>query len=87
MYKIKFSKTVLKFFKKHKWQPVTADFSKAVEILKQNPFDNNLDIKPLLPSKNSYRLRLWKYRIIFDVIEEELLILVVNANSRWDIYK
>jgi len=87
MYKIEFSKTVLKFFKKHKWQQVTSDFLNAIEIIKRNPFDVRLDIKPMHPKKDSYRLRLWKYRVIYEVKEEELLILVVNANSRWNIYK
>ena len=34
-----------------------------------------------------YRLRLWKYRILFEKSEDKLIILVIDVGSRWDIYK
>ncbi len=34
-----------------------------------------------------YRLRIWKYRIIFDKDDDKLIILVIDIWSRGDIYK
>lgn len=47
-----------------------------------------LDIKELEPKKfNKYRLRIWKYRIIFEKNKNKLYILILKISSRWDIYK
>ena len=47
----------------------------------------NLDIKKLKWESNLYRLRVWKYRIIFEKHEDKLVILVINIWARGDIYK
>ncbi|EKD65954.1 MAG: hypothetical protein ACD_49C00074G0031 [uncultured bacterium (gcode 4)] len=47
-----------------------------------------LDIKELSPKWNNlYRLRVWKYRIIYEKQDLNLIILVLDIWSRWDIYK
>lgn len=45
------------------------------------------DIKPLAGYKNVYRLRLGSYRVIYELYNDMLLIIVVNAGNRGDIYK
>ena len=46
------------------------------------------DIKMLRGySKKSFRLRVGSYRIIYQVKEEILTIVVININTRGDIYK
>ena len=37
--------------------------------------------------KNSYRLRISKFRVIFKIENNELLIEVIKAGSRGDVYK
>lgn len=87
MYKIIISKKVAKFLDKNK------DLNdKFLSILKEfwvNPFGDNsiLDIKILKWEKNKFRLRLWKYRFLYEIIKDEIIIFFYNVWSRWDIYK
>ena len=46
-----------------------------------------LDIKKLKWFENRYRLRIWKYRVLFEKYEDKLIILVIDIGSRWDVYK
>jgi mRNA interferase RelE/StbE len=59
----------------------------AFDKIATNPFDNSLDIKKLKNKKNHYRLRIGKYRILFEIIKNEILIYFYNADSRGDVYK
>ena len=86
MYRLKLSKKVIKFLNKrnkNELKIITAKF----EELKKNPYPkDNLNSKKLVNS-DKYRLRVGKYRFIYIIIENELLILMENADSRGDIYK
>lgn len=87
MYKIVLEKTVIKFLEKHKWQEIISRFEKSLHILALDPFENNLDIKVLKWLPNSYRLRIWDYRFLYEINEEVLVISFFQELSRWDIYK
>ena len=86
-YKLEIKKPVRKFFEKH---PELKD--KIIAILKlisESP-DSNMrlfDIKSLSWQENLYRLRVNKYRIIFEKKDKELIIKALEADSRGDIYK
>jgi len=86
MYQLNFSSKAKKFIAKRtpKEQIRLID---TFEILKQNPYNNNLDIKPMKGLNNSYRLRFGKYRFIYEIVDEELLIFVTDGDSRGGIYK
>lgn len=87
MYKIEFSKIMIKFFKKHKWQAIIIKLENSLNLLMKNPFNNNLDIKKMKWFDNHYRLRIWDYRLIYEVCDNKLTIYCINIGSRWDIYK
>lgn len=84
MYKIQTSKEVDKFLDKHR--DIAKRFVIILEIMKKSPYNNNLDIKQLKWNKNHYRLRISKYRFLFEIIEDKILIYFYDADSRWDIY-
>jgi len=87
MYRVLFKKKVYNFFKKHKWEKIIYDLEKAVNVLKINPYRNNLDTKKLKWWIVNYRLRIWKYRFIYEIIDDKLIITFTDWDSRWDIYK
>lgn len=84
-YAIKYAKQVEKFLDKHKdLQPKVLS---ALEQIAQNPFDNALDIKKLQGESHKYRLRIGKYRLLYEIIDEQILIYAYKAQSRGDVYK
>lgn len=86
MYKIVFKKSAAKEF--------LAIPSKYQEEIEENLTilsvwrTDLLDIKILQPKEEKrYRLRVWKYRVIYKIEKEELIISVIKIWARWDIYK
>jgi mRNA interferase RelE/StbE len=63
------------------------NFKEKLNILKENPFNNSLDIKNLKWLESNYRLRIWKYRFLYLIENNELIIYFYKAWSRWGVYK
>jgi mRNA interferase RelE/StbE len=86
MYKLIARKNVKKFIEKRIYKE-QENIKNKLKILKENPYPSNkkLDIKKL---KNTpfYRLRVNQYRFIYEVIENEVVILLLEADNRGDIY-
>jgi len=73
-------------------QKQNKDFAKrtldAFDEIALNPTESNQDIKPLSGSpKNHYRLRIGKFRFLYEVMDDKLLIYCYDADSRGGIYK
>lgn len=86
MYKIWLSKKVLKFLEKHKWEKIINSFNNSLKILQINPYKNNLDFKKLKWVWENFRLRIWKYRFIYEINNDTLIIYFIDWDTRWDIY-
>ena len=86
-YEIIFEKQVKKFIEKQD-KNLKQRFKQAFLKLVENPYPSNktLDIKKLKGSEE-YRLRIGKYRFIYQVKENVLVIVMEKADSRGDIYK
>ncbi|EGX7216047.1 type II toxin-antitoxin system RelE/ParE family toxin [Campylobacter upsaliensis] len=84
-YNIEYHKDFIKFLKKH--QDIQAKVFASFETIAQNPYEAKLDIKKLQGKANHYRLRISKYRFLYEVLENEILIYAYKADSRGDIYK
>ncbi len=93
-YQIKYKKDAIKFIKKNPLMAV--NFQKTFEEISQRITNNNVlriehraDIKKLVDPEydDMFRLRIGKYRAIFRVIDGELIILVLDIDSRGGIYK
>lgn len=64
-----------------------ARIKNSVEKLSDGPYDRpELDIKPLKAS-NSWRMRVGKFRVIFEVNGKQVLISVVKIAPRGEAYK
>jgi mRNA interferase RelE/StbE len=83
-YEFEFSKTVKKFIAKH--EEISQRFFDAVKKIAVNDIAF-LDIRKLQGTKNEYRLRIGKYRFLYEVFEEKIFIYFYDADSRGDIYK
>ena len=86
MYDIEFSKKAAKFLSTLPEKEFNHIISK-IQLLKTNPYRNDLDIKKLSAKKDAFRLRVGKIRILYTIISEKILILVFDAGFRGDIYK
>lgn len=87
MYTIKIHKKAVKFLKSR--TPLEKKIIREkLEYLKENPFVHpQLDIKKMKGEDNLLRLRIGRIRILYQVVEGELLILVISAGARGDVYK
>ena len=85
MYKVKTSKQFDKFLAKH--QDIQAKVFESFETIAQNPYIKKLQGKKFQCGTNHYRLRIGKYRFLYEVLENEILIYAYKADSRGDIYK
>ena len=87
-YELRISKPALKFLEKHPMEK-----KKFLEIFKEMSTDydnaiNKYDIKQMQGvSAETYRLRLGKYRAIYRLYNDVLVIFVLDIGSRGDIYK
>ena len=63
------------------------NIKEKLEQLKQNPLDETLDIKSLQGYENLYRLRIGQVRLIYQIENDKLIIFIIKAGSRGDIYK
>ncbi len=80
-YKIVIEKPALKFLQK---QP-PAQRERLLRAIQALPGEG--DIKPMAGYKDLYRLRVGTYRVIYTVENDVLIVRVLNAGNRGDVYK
>ena len=85
-YSLILRKKVLKFIQKRNPKE-RENIDNKLRLLKENPLTTNkqLDIKKLIDSE-FYRLRVNNYRFIYEIIDDELVILMLDGDNRGDIY-
>ncbi|MEZ4525967.1 MAG: type II toxin-antitoxin system RelE/ParE family toxin [Desulfobacterales bacterium] len=86
MYKIVLEKQVSKFINT-RTPKERIRIAEALSELGNSPFENSLDIKRLKGSSDKYRLRLGKYRFLYTIIQEQILIYFYKADTRGDVYR
>ncbi len=87
MYLLKIHKQVSKFLIALPTQQRTR-IKEKLDLLQTNPYQNPLlDIKMMQGMDGIYRLRVGKYRILYEINDDELLVYLMDAGSRGDVYK
>lgn len=82
MYDIQFTKIAENFFKKLD-KPIQEQIGKKINLLSENPKLG----KPLVGNlKGQWSLRVDKYRIIYTIIDKELIVLVLKIGHRKKVY-
>ncbi len=83
-YKLKFDRDLKKILSKiPKHDGIL--LKKRMTLLEEDPQPNGV-IK-LKSQEDSYRVRCGKYRIIYEIKDKELIVLIVDVDSRKDVYK
>ncbi len=84
-YQVEVSKEVQKILKKH--PDLIARFLRVAHVLENDPFSLNIDIKRLQGEENKYRFRIGKYRFLYEVEGNILLVYIYDTDSQGGIYK
>lgn len=85
MNKVVFHKDAQKFLEKISYE----DFRQVVrklEILQKDPFNKQLKIKKLVDSKLSFRLRIGKIRVIYELHLKKKVIFIRDIDFRGNVY-
>lgn len=83
-YKIEISSTAEKSLKKIPKKDL-AKIIESIQILSINPFPEGC--RKLAGEERAYRIRQGDYRIIYEVEDKKLIILVLKIGHRRDIYR
>jgi mRNA interferase RelE/StbE len=68
-------------------QPAALTILRALATLGDDPRRQDANIKKLVGYDDRYRLRVGDYRVIYDVIDNQLVILIVGVGHRREIYR
>ena len=85
MYRLKYRKSTRNYIARLPRKIKTTIVEKLHELC-ENPDRTNLDIKRLA-SSSYFRMRIGKYRVIYTLHSDELIIEVIKVGSRGDIYR
>ena len=68
-------------------QPAALTILQALTPLGDDPRRPDTNVKKLTGYEDRYRLRVGNYRVIYDVTDKQLVILVVGVGHRREIYR
>jgi mRNA interferase RelE/StbE len=85
MWTVELSKDAVKSFNKLD-RKLQSRIKNIFGLLEISPFPAKLDIKKLQGIDNYYRIRVGKIRIIYQVVEKEILIIVFKIGKRENVY-
>ncbi len=83
MYEIKFSPVATKDYKKIQKFDIER-INKAIDKLAENPRPAG---SKKLSGRNAHRIRNGNFRVIYEIYENELIIIVITIRDRKDVYK
>jgi len=67
-------------------QNVVTRIRKKLERIAENPYEKYANVTKL-KNRPGYRLRVGDWRVIYDIREDKMMILVLNIGSRGEIYR
>jgi mRNA interferase RelE/StbE len=68
-------------------QPAALTILRAITPLGDDPRRRDCDVKKLAGYEDRYRLRVGDYRVIYEVMDGQLIILVVGVGHRREIHR
>jgi mRNA interferase RelE/StbE len=85
MYRLIFDKEVEKYLKKQD-KVLRRRIRDALLELAESPFRAS-EVKRLKGRQGQFRKRVGDYRIIYEIVDKQLIILVLKISSRGNVYK
>lgn len=85
MYRIVYTRRSLKTLRRIP-KPLANRIRSRLSGIAKNPYAVNSDIKRL-QGRLGFRLRVGEWRVIYEIQDDELLILVLKIGARGDVYK
>ena len=85
-YRVEFVKSARKEFDRLPAR-VQAKIVETLRLLAANPFSELLRIKKLKGADALYRFRIGDYRVVYEIKQEVLLILVIKIGHRSEVYR
>lgn len=58
-----------------------------ITLLKDSPLPYGYDLKKMKGIENIFRCRIGIYRVVYEIVKDEVIINVLDANHRKDIYR
>lgn len=85
MYKLTFSLQAVRELKKVPKQTVHM-IREKLELISADPYKPHSNVKKL-QGRSGYRLRVGDWRVIYEIDQEEIVILVIKVARRSEVYK
>ena len=82
-YEVEFSKSAQKEFKKID-PTIRLRIGKAIHALGSDPRNGN--VRPMVGTK-SWRLRVGEYRVVYDISDQKLTVLIIKVKHRREVYR
>ena len=85
-YTIEFVKSARKEFERLPAN-IRAKTAEALHLLAQNPYSELLRIKKMKGESNLYRIRLADYRLVYELRNDRLVVIVIKIGHRREVYR
>lgn len=66
-------------------RPTIVKVVAAISDLSNDPYPSG--VKKLIGSERSYRIRVGDYRVIYEIVEDKLIMEIVRVRHRKDVYR
>ena len=85
-YRVEFTKSSRKEFERLPAK-LRLKIAEALRVLSQNPYSELLKIKKLKGADALYRIRLGDYRVVYNIRDERLVVIVIKIGHRGQVYR
>ena len=85
-YQVELTKSASKEFKKLP-KKIQSKVLEAFEFLSKNPYSEILKIKKMKGPESLFRIRIGDYRIVYEVNNGKLIVIIIKIGNRKDVYK
>jgi mRNA interferase RelE/StbE len=83
-FQIEWKNSALRELKQLDWKIIPRVIS-AVESLSTDPFPSG--VRKLQGSDNTYRVRVGQYRIVYEIFQAKIVIVIIRVRHRKDAYR